>query len=314
MPPTLSAARVAVVSGKGGVGKTTVAAAIALASARAGRHTLIAEIEEREALAPIFGLTELGFEERALAPNLTGLSIQPDESLVEYLQQFYGIPRLSRAIVQSKLVEFATNTAPGLRDILEIGKIKEAERRRKEGRYVFDQIVLDAPATGRLPRLLDAPRAIVDLVHSGPIATQAQGVLDMVTDPKRLQVVLVAQPEDMSVRETIESAETLQKSGIELGPVVVNGMWPQIPALGKDPAAALQPAAAALGLGAQAVAELASVAGAHARRARNQRAAANELESELKLPCIELPYLFTERVGRHEIDELAGLLLGSELW
>lgn len=313
MPPALTAARVAIVSGKGGVGKSTVATAIALAAARSGKHVLLAEVEDRDAFAPIFGLDKLEFTERTVAPNLTVQSIEADESLVEYLQLFYGIPRLSRALVHSKVVEFATNTAPGLRDILLIGKVKEAERRRHEGAYVFDLLVVDAPPTGKLPRFLEAPRAIADLVHSGPIGKQSQGVLDMLLDPKRAHVVLVSQPEEMPARETAEAVETIAKMNIALGPIVMNGVWEELPPLGKDPAKLLRTEANAAGLtlSDEAVAQLATVAGAHARRARNQRKAMKWLRDEVGLPQVTLPYLFTERIGRDEVETLATVLAES---
>jgi anion-transporting ArsA/GET3 family ATPase len=307
MTPSLTAARVAIVSGKGGVGKTTVAAAVAIAAARAGKHVLLAELEDREAFAPIFGLKKLAYTEQALAPNITGFTIEADEALVDYLRLFYGIPTVSRTLIRTRAFEFATSTAPGLKDILLIGKIKEAERRRHDGRYTFDLIVLDAPPTGRLPRFLDAPRVVVELVHGGPIRAQAQGVLDMVTDPKRCQVVLVTQPEDMPVRETAESVETLSKMGVALGPVVMNGVWPPLPPLGKDARATLRKEAEAAGLALpdESIDELADVATAHARRARNQRKAMKTLADEVSLPHVELPYLFTERMGKAEIDLLA---------
>lgn len=313
MSKALTAARVAIVSGKGGVGKTTTSAALAVAASRAGRNVLLVEIEDREAFAPIFGLAKLAYEPQLLAPNLTGMTVEADEALVEYLQQFWGIPRLSRALVRSKAVEFATNTAPGLRDILLIGKVKEAERRRRDGRHVFDLIVIDAPPTGRLPRFLDAPRAIVELVRGGPIRRQAQGVLDMVVNPRRCQVVLVTQPEEMPVRETAEAADLLEKMGISLGPVVVNGVWPEVRGLGRDAAATLRKEAGALALSDDAIAALAGVAGAQQRRARNQRAAIAELGKELPLPHVELPYLFSERIARAEVDTLAAILEGSGL-
>ena len=312
MPASLTAARVAVVSGKGGVGKTTVAAALAIAAARAGKHVLLAEMEDREAFAPIFGLEKLAYTEQAIAPNITGLTVEADEALVDYLRMFYGIPTISRALMRTKAVEFATQTAPGLKDILLIGKVKEAESRRFEGKHVYDFVVVDAPPTGRLPRFLDAPRAVTELVHGGQIRSQAQGVLDMVTDPKRLQVVLVTQPEEMPVRETAETIETLSKMGISLGPVVMNGVWPQIGNLGKDPNVTLREAAvkAQIDLSDEAIGELASVASTHARRARNQRKAMKTLTDDVKLPQIELPYLFTERMGRPEVEQLAGILKG----
>ncbi|MGH2795638.1 MAG: ArsA-related P-loop ATPase, partial [Actinomycetota bacterium] len=228
MPASLTDSRLAIVSGKGGVGKTTVAAALAVAAANAGKRVLLVEVEQREAIAPLFGERAIGYEERRLAPNITGLSVIPDDALVEYLYLFYGIRRVGKVLRGTKAIDFATNVAPGLRDILLIGKVKEAERRRQQGSYVYDLIVLDAPPTGRLPRFLDAPRAVVELVNSGPIRQQAQGVLDMVTDPKRCRVVLVTLPEDMPVRETVEAADTLAKMNVNVGPIVVNAVLPQV--------------------------------------------------------------------------------------
>ncbi|MFY9588439.1 MAG: ArsA-related P-loop ATPase [Actinomycetota bacterium] len=313
MTDSLNAARLAIVSGKGGVGKTTVAAALALAAARAGKRVLLVEVEQRESLAPLFGHAAIGYEEKALAPNVTGLSVIPDEALVEYLYLFYGIRYVGRVLRGSKAVEFATNVAPGLRDILLIGKIKEAERRRTAGQYAFDLIVLDAPPTGRLPRFLEAPRSVVELVRSGPIRQQAQGVLDMVSDPKRTQVVLVTLPEDMPVRETAEAAEKLGKMGVTLGPVVVNGVYPEVlpadalvtVAAGAQERLKEEAGGAGIRLSDEAVEELARVGGAHARRTINQHDAIAELDRETGLPKVMLPYLFAPRMGKDEIGRLA---------
>jgi anion-transporting ArsA/GET3 family ATPase len=174
----------------------------------------------------------------------------------------------------------------------------------------YDQIVVDAPPTGRLPRFLDAPRAIVELVGAGPIRRQAKSVRDMVEDPRRLQVVLVTHPEEMAVRETIEAAETLGKMGVALGPIVVNGLVPSIPNLGRDPEATLRAQAREenLALDEAAIAELARVAASRARRARNKRKAIAELNAALDLPHVELPLLFTDGIGRAELDLLAARL------
>lgn len=311
VPPTLTDARVAIVSGKGGVGKTTVAAALGVAAAREGKRVLLIEIEGGDALAPLFGADRFGYEERTLAPNLSGLAANPDEALVEYLRVQFGIPKLSRALVRSKVVEFATNTAPGLRDILLIGKVWEAERARRDGRPAYDLIVVDAPPSGRLPRFLDAPRSISELVRAGPIQKHSRIVLDMVVDPHRLQVVLVTLAEEMPVRETSEAIEAIEKIGVAVGPVLVNGLWPELRGLGRDPAATLQARAteAGLALPVASVEALAGVASAHARRARNQRAALRELSSGP--PRIELPFLFTRRLARAEIDTLATVIAGS---
>ena len=316
MSESLAASRLAIVSGKGGVGKTTISAALAIAAARAGKRVLLIEVEQREGIAPLFGQSHIGYEEKVLAPNITGLSIVPDEALVEYLYLFYGIRYVGRVLKGSRAVEFATNIAPGLRDILLIGKVKEAERRRVQGRYAFDLIVLDAPPTGRLPRFLEAPRAVVELVHSGPIRQQAQGVLDMVTDPKRCRVVLVTLPEDMPVRETADAAETLAKLGVAIAPVVVNGTYSDafppesLKPLAKDARPIVEEDArrAGIDLGTDALGELARVAGAHARRRMNQRDAVRELERDTGLPTITLPYLFSARFGRDELSKLADTL------
>jgi anion-transporting ArsA/GET3 family ATPase len=273
---------------------------------------LLVEVEGRDAIGRPFGAGALGYREQRLADNVYGLSVSPEEALGEYLKLFYGIGRLGGALARTRAVEFATDTAPGLRDILLIGKVKEAERRRQDGRYAYDLIVVDAPPTGRLPRFLEAPRAVVDLVHSGPIRTQAQGVLDMVFDPKRLQVVLVTLPEDMSVRETAESVETLRKMGVAIGPVIVNGMWEELDlrALGRDPVAALRKASthAGIELSDEALGRLAETAVTHGKRARNQRKAIEELDDDPDLPITQLPYLFTVAIGLEEIEWLADSL------
>jgi anion-transporting ArsA/GET3 family ATPase len=310
MLPTFTAARVAVVSGKGGVGKTTVAAALAVAASRAGKNVLLAEVEDRRALAPMFGIPEVGYSERALGPNLSGLEIAADDARVEYLRVMYGIPRLSRALIGSRVVEFATNTAPGLRDILLIGKVMEAEKRRPGGVYTYDLVVVDAPPTGRLPRFLDAPRAVAALVRSGPIKRQAESVLEMVRDPKRLQVVLVTHPEDMPVRETAEAVEMLRKMEVGLGPVVVNGLWDDIKGLGKDARATLRAAADAqsIELDDEAIGALASVATVQSKRARNQRKAIADLKRDVDLPQVTLPFRFGAAAPRALVDELAARL------
>lgn len=316
MRPSLTSSRVAIVSGKGGVGKTTVAAALAWASAEAKRQTLLLEIEGRNAIAPLFGVPSLGYAETTLAPNLRGEAVVPDEALVEYLYLFYGIKRIGKVLANTRAIDFATNVAPGLRDILYIGKVKEAERRRAKEAYAFDLIVLDAPPTGRLPRFLDAPRAVADLVRGGPIRTQAQGVLDMITDPARMQVVLVTLPEDMPATETIEASHTLASMGVALGPVVVNRVAAEPFTREEEKALvgnALETVGAAaerrgLALPVASIERLATVAGASARRTRKQRAVLQRLRRELVQPIVPLPTLFSPSIVLPEVQFLARVL------
>jgi anion-transporting ArsA/GET3 family ATPase len=316
MHPSLTSSRVAIVSGKGGVGKTTIAAALAKAAAASGKRVLLLEVEGRNGIAPLFGIHSLGYAEQRLAENLAAESVVPDEALVEYLYLFYGIKRIGKVLAHTKATEFATNIAPGLRDILLIGKVKEAERRRAREAYAFDLVVLDAPPTGRLPRFLDAPRAVADLVRAGPIRTQAQGVLDMITDPSRTQVVLVTLPEEMPAQETIESTQTMRHMGVALGPVVVNRVASE-PFSRADERALISDARAAIGAAAERAApgtstttieRLAVVAHASARRTRNQRAVLGALRKSIDRPLITVPALFSPHIGPGEVNFLADVL------
>ena len=308
---SLTASRVVFVSGKGGVGKTTIAAALALAAARAGQHVLLCEVEQRQALAPLFGKEHLHYDERQLAQNLRGMSIEPDESLVDYLRHFYGIPGISRALASSRAVEFATQIAPGLRDILLVGKVKEAEvRREPDGKPTYDLIVVDAPPTGRLPRFLDAPRAITSLVSSGPVSRQAQGVLDMTTNAARCQVVLVTLPEELPIRETLETRTALASLGVQCGPVICNQLWPDAPEL-LDPAS-IETAITAEGAASPGDAKVvAEHVARSAARALQQSEALAIFEEALGERPVTLPFLFTAEISRSDLDLLARRLESS---
>ncbi|HEX9774360.1 MAG TPA: ArsA-related P-loop ATPase [Actinomycetota bacterium] len=309
MGTTLTGARVVVVSGKGGVGKTTVAAALAIAAAHADKRVLLVELEDREAFAPLFGLRRISYEPQHLAPNVTGLTVEADEALFEYLKVSYKIPSISRSLIRSRAVEFATQTAPGLKDILLIGKTITAAGETRDGKPVYDLVVVDAPPTGRLPRFLGAPQAVADLVRAGPIRRQAIGVHAAVVDPRRLQVVLVTLPEEMPVRETLEAAEHLAKMNVALGPFVVNAVLPPPPEH-RDDARRDLAAAGATERQADAVMD---VAERHARRAANQAAAIAGLRAEADTPIVELPYLFTEPLAYRDVETLAALMIEQEV-
>ena len=179
----LLAARLLLVTGKGGVGKSSVAAALALAGSRTGRRTCLVEVERRQAMARLFGTQPWDFTEREFRPGFHGMSIDPEDSLMQYLEQFYGARRLSRLLAGTSAVEFVTTMAPGISDVLLIGKVKEMERRRDpDGRFHYDLIVVDAPPTGRIVNFLRAPEATTELVNMGPIRSQAQSVVDMLLD------------------------------------------------------------------------------------------------------------------------------------
>ena len=228
----LSAARLHVVSGKGGTGKTTAAAALALALATGGRRTLLVEVEGRQGIAQVFDTAPLPYEERriAVAPGggeVRALAVDPEAALLEYLEMFYRLGVAGRTLRRMGAIEFATTLAPGLRDVLLTGKAKECVARKgRDGRPVYDAVVLDAPPTGRVVSFLDVTRAMSDLARTGPIHSQSEGVVALVHSP-RTAVHLVTLLEDLPVTETLETVAELEAADLRPGAVIVNRVRPQ---------------------------------------------------------------------------------------
>jgi anion-transporting ArsA/GET3 family ATPase len=309
--------RLLIVTGKGGVGKSTVAAALALAGASTGRRTCLVEVEGRQTFSRLFSTQAWDFTEREFRPGLWGLSIDADASLREYLAMFYGAKRLSRIVSNSSAVEFATTAAPGIKDVLLIGKVKEIERRRDaDGRFHYDLIVLDAPPTGRIVNFLRAPDATTELVNIGPIRDQAQTVIDMLLDPRRTHVQLVTLLEEMPVQETIESAAALTELGVTLGPVAVNRVLEERfddatrKAFEAMDANAVQQVAAGadLELSADAAEALRTIGDTHLHRMDLQVRMRADLHKRLRLPTLELPFLFGDTFGVDEVTKLAAIV------
>ena len=225
-PADWPAVRLHVVSGKGGTGKTTVAAALALALARGGKRVLLAEVEGRQGIAQLFDVPPLPYEERKIAIAEDGgevyaLAVEPKAALLEYLELFYKMGRAGRVLEKLGAVDFATTIAPGLRDVLLTGKIYEAAGRRTRGRPAYDAIVLDAPPTGRITRFLNVNEEVVGLAKVGPVRNQANSIMTLLRSP-RTAVHLVTVLEEMPVQETQDGAAELQKVDLPLGGVVVN--------------------------------------------------------------------------------------------
>ena len=227
-----SAVRLHVVSGKGGTGKTTAAAALALALATGGRRTLLIEVEGRQGIAQVFDTAPLPYEERkiAVAPGggeVRALAVDPEAALLEYLEMFYRLGVAGRTLRKMGAIEFATTLAPGLRDVLLTGKAKECvSRKDRDGRPVYDAVVLDAPPTGRVVSFLDVTRAMSDLARTGPIHSQSEGVVTLVHSPQTA-VHLVTLLEDLPVTETLETVAELQDASLRPGAVIVNRVRPQ---------------------------------------------------------------------------------------
>jgi dethiobiotin synthetase len=229
------------VAGKGGVGKTTVSAALARAAALVGLSTLVVEVEGRSGLPAMFGKPDLTYDEIVLAEGVRARTITPDQALLEYLRD-HGLSRISKRLVASGALDVVATAAPGIKDILLLGKVKQLERSG-----TADLIVLDAPAAGHAVTFLQSARGLLDAVSVGPINTQARDVLDLLEDHRRCQVVLVTIPEETPVNEAVDTAYLLEdRVGVSLGPIVVNGLYPELEGIGADPVAAAAAADVAL--------------------------------------------------------------------
>jgi len=217
-----------VVSGKGGTGKTTVAAALAIALATGGRKVLVVEVEGRQGLSQIYDVAPLPYAERKVANAPGGgevfaLAIDPEEALLEYLEMFYNLRRAGSALRKMGAIDFATTIAPGVRDVLLTGKAKEAVRRKEGGKHVYDAVVMDAPPTGRIARFLNVNSEVAGLARTGPIRSQADAVMEVIGS-KLTAVHLVTLLEEMPVQETADAVRELAASQLPVGGVVVNQM------------------------------------------------------------------------------------------
>jgi anion-transporting ArsA/GET3 family ATPase len=305
-------ARLHVVTGKGGTGKTTVAAALALALAADGGRILLVEVEGRQGIAPLFGLGPLPYQERRIATTaargeVRALAVDAEEALLEYLDMFYKLGVAGRALRKVGAIDFATTIAPGLRDVLLTGKVKESVTRTVDGRRFYDAVVLDAPPTGRIGRFLNVTAETARLAKVGPIKTQSDGVAAILRSPMTT-VHVVTLLEEMPVQESADAMAELTDLGIPLGRVIVNATRPPVLAGMKITSAEVKRGLVATGL----PADRESVAGLVAEgRAYQTRL---EVEAELRSglaalgrPVIELP-AEADGMTRDGLDRLAALL------
>jgi len=305
-----AASRLVIVAGKGGGGKTTVSATLARAASRLGLSTLIVEVEGKSGLSSMFGRPQFEYEEVTLAEadggsaEVRARTLTPDDALLDYLQGA-GMSRISKRLLASGAVDMVATAIPGIRDILVLGKVKSLERGG-----AADLIVLDAPAAGHAITFLQSASGLVDAVRLGPINSQARDVLEMLSDPARCQVILVTLPEETPVNELVDTAYQLEdRVGVSLGPVVVNGVYPDLPGLAADPDAAADAAEVALRPGeADALREAADF---RRERMALQRSQTARLAEALPLAQIHLPYVFDAEIDLPQLDVLADALLGD---
>ncbi|CAM3566459.1 ArsA family ATPase [Nocardioides zeicaulis] len=232
--------RLHVVTGKGGTGKSTVAAALAMGLATSGRNVLLCEVEGRQGIARMFDVDPLPYEERRVAkgaPDDSGragqvhaLHIDPESALLEYLAMYYRLGRAGKALDRFGAIDFATTIAPGVRDVLLTGKVYEAVQRPRGGRrkeqITYDAVVLDAPPTGRISQFLGVNSELAGLARVGPIKNQADNIMELLRSP-RTAVHLVTILEEMPVQETSDGIAELRAAGLPVGGVVVNLVRPR---------------------------------------------------------------------------------------
>ena len=280
--PQLSAARVTIVAGKGGVGKTTVTAVLARAAAAAGKRVLAVELDGKPVLAEL------------VSPDVPCEAISASVALETYLRE-HGFGRVARRLTTTGVIDVVATAAPGIDDIVVLGRVKQLERTGE-----WDVIVVDGPAAGHAITFLTSASGLLDAVRGGPVRTQAEDVVELLGDPSRSQVVLVTLPETTPVNEVVQTAYALEdRVGVRLGPVVAN----QVDGLGEPDVP--DPSAVDLDGTTEADADLLAVAARYRRDRRAMQAAElARLARELALPQWHLPLLPAAGLGGDDVTAL----------
>ena len=305
----LTASRVLLVAGKGGVGSSTVAASVALMAARQGLDVLLVAVDGKPGLGTLLGGEPLTQTEQVLrrepgGGRVRGRTIPPEQAFADYLE-LRGVGAVLRKAASAASLDMIAASTPGLEHLLVLGKIKELERTR-----AADLIIVDAPPAGHAAPFIRSAKGLQEVVASGPVRQQADEVAAMLADPERAQALLVTLPEETPVNELIELAYDVEDQlGLALAPLVVNACWPDRPALALTAATAAKRSGAKLTTADRAALDESSRYGA--ARLAVQREQIDRLRSELALPRLLLPRLPTPRLGPEHLDLLA-LALSAE--
>ena len=298
--------RLVFVTGKGGVGKSTVATALGLLASRRGLRTIVAELASQERVQGLFadnGEREQ-FRELELAPGLFTISIDPQQAMEEYLRLKAGT--FGQMLGSSRLFQAFAMATPGMRELLSIGKVWELAQldRRTRGAAPYDLVIVDAPATGHGVGLLRTPKTFADIARVGPIAHQGQTIANTIADRDFTGVIAVATPEEMPINETLTLTGELARDELALDLVVVNALYParfehaEIAELTEALSRTRSPLARSA---------LRAALSEHARAA-TQREQRDRLRARVDGKLVELPYVFAEHVGLAELGRLAGVL------
>jgi anion-transporting ArsA/GET3 family ATPase len=305
----LSASRVLLVAGKGGVGSSTVAATAALVAAREGLDVLLVAVDGKPGLGPLLGGEPLGPTEQVLrrergGGSVRGRTIPPEQAFADYLE-LRGVGAVLRKAASAASLDMIAASTPGLEHLLVLGKIKELERTR-----AADLVIVDAPPAGHAAPFIRSAKGLQEAVASGPVRQQADEVAEMLADPERAQALLVTLPEETPVNELIELAYDIEDQlGLALAPLVVNACWPDRPALALTAATAAKRSSVKITTADRAALDAANRYGA--ARLAVQREQLDRLRQQLALSRLLLPRLPTPRLTAAHLDVLADALAAN---
>ncbi|MEX0666211.1 MAG: ArsA family ATPase [Acidimicrobiia bacterium] len=300
-------------TGKGGVGKSTVAAATALLAAERGKRVLLVEVDAKGNLSALFDHAPVGFKPIEVHPGLHLLQMRTDASLREYLHLHVRVPVLGGIGPLANVLEFVANAAPGVKEILTVGKVCWEVHESLEGRADWDIVIVDAAASGHVIAQLDSPRAIRELVQVGRVRAQTEWMTELLASPEITALNVVTTPEEMPVSETIQLVERVRlELEVPLGAVVINRVLPEPLTRGDESvlAALREPAAMSVleveaGPGSSVVLDAVGLA-LSLRRSRTPHLA--RLRESIDLPLVNLPYLFASEHASHAVSVLADAL------
>ena len=304
--------RLILVTGKGGVGRSTVAAAIASACARSGRKTLLYEANANDRFGSFFDRAPVGTSIVPLAPNLHAVNTEPSAALEEYGLMVLRFKRVYKMVFENRVMRYFLRAIPGLDDYSILGKAWYHTTEKKRGRPVWDTLVFDMPASGHTMTMLNIPKVIVETVPDGPLTRDAHLLSELLRDPKRTGLVLVTLAEEMPTNEARELATALdERLRIPVSRLVVNQVYPdRLPedsvqsqvldalgetrASGEDRDASLDP--------------LVAHANLYRARRRLNETYLRILRESIDAPMCELPFLFVPTLRPDDIQTLSRLL------
>lgn len=299
-PDDLFEHRLLFVTGKGGVGKTTVAAALGLAAANAGLRTIVCELDARERLHNLFNVTTRGFEEVELVPDLHAMAIDPEHAIEEYLLLQIKVRPVYDMLFKNRIFDYFAAATPGLAELVTIGKVWELAQpdRLTKKAEPYDLVIVDAPATGHALAMLEAPETFKKIARVGPIHRQAGYIQSFLHDPATTAVIAVATAEEMPVNETLDLQHELhERVGLDIAMTVVNSLEPEF--FTKKEIAALRK---------QELIAPIEAAILQSERETRQQEQYTRLAAELNRPLIDLPFIYERSLGRRELNALADQL------